>query len=420
MKKVILCILGVLIVDMVLFPIELTALPGMNLKMLLAAVGVICFGYNCVKNRSSEISRNLFGLTMIAGLISLAGYASTTINNTTDYVLATYIISMLVWFFSAYAACLVVKKIHGKIDITTIGLYLVAVCAVQCILALVIDTVPAFAQFVDRFFFSEYIKTEELRTMHRIYGIGAALDIAGIRFAGVLIILSETILEFQKDEKNKKHVIWLWILFFFIFVIGNMISRTTIIGGSIGLANYLLRSMGKKMTVRKEAFIFPVILVTSVVVFTHFGRNNSMFYQHLRFGFEGFFNLIETGEWSTHSTDILQTMYRWPSELKTWIIGDGLMEEDGHFYMFTDVGYIRFIYYFGTIGLVFFILLYVFAVMEGIKMSREHTIMFCLLFCLNMIVWFKVATDTFVIFAFLLNTCELSKNNEEEPEEHAV
>ena len=420
MKKIILYVLGILIVDLALFPVELTALPGMNLKMLLAAVGVICFGYNSVKNRSMEISRTLFGLMIISGLMSLTAYASTTINNTTDYVLAIYIISMLVWFFSAYAACLAIKRIHGRIDIPTIGMYLVAVCVMQCILALVIDTVPAFAQFVDRYFFSEYIKTAELRMMHRIYGIGAALDIAGIRFAGSLIILSEIILEFQRDDKKKKYIIWLWILFSFIFVIGNMVSRTTIIGGAIGLANYFFRSVGKNMTVRKEAFLLPVILVMAVIVFAYFGRNNSMFYQHLRFGFEGFFNLVENGEWSTHSTDILQTMYRWPSELKTWIIGDGLMEVDGHFYMFTDVGYIRFIYYFGTIGLSFFIMLYVFALMEGVKMSREHAIMFGLLFCLNMIVWFKVATDTFIIFAFLLNTCELSKNNDEEPEEDAV
>lgn len=420
MKKIILYVLGILIVDLALFPVELAALPGINMKMLLAAVGVACFGYNCVKNRSIEISRTLFGLMIISGLMSLTAYASTTINNTTDYVLATYTVSMLVWFFSAYAACLVVKDIHGKIDLSTIGLYMVGVCALQCILALIIDNSPAFAQFVDSHFYSEYIKTDELRMMHRIYGIGAALDIAGIRFAGVLIILSEIILDFQKDEKNKKYVIWLWILFSFIFVIGNMIARTTIIGGSIGLANYLFRSMGKQMTVRKETLFFPIILATAVMVFAYISRNNSMFYQHLRFGFEGFFNLVENGEWSTHSTDILQTMYRWPSSLKTWIIGDGLMEIDGHFYMFTDVGYIRFIYYFGTIGLSFFILLYVFALMEGVKMSREHAIMFGLLFCLNMIVWFKVATDTFILFAFLLNSCELRKNNDEESEEDAV
>ena len=88
---------------------------------------------------------------------------------------------------------------------------------------------------------------------------------------------------------------------------------------------------------------------------------------YIQFAFEGFFSLVEKGRWEVSSNEILKNMYRFPESIKTWIIGDGYIENPkndpyfigkltGGYYMGTDVGYLRFIYYFGLIGLIAFII----------------------------------------------------------------
>lgn len=85
---------------------------------------------------------------------------------------------------------------------------------------------------------------------------------------------------------------------------------------------------------------------------------NPVFYQQIRFGFEGFFAWIETGRWETNSNDILLNhMLVFPDNMKTWLIGDGYganpTENDPYyigkayhgFYMGTDIGYLRFIFF---------------------------------------------------------------------------
>ena len=92
--------------------------------------------------------------------------------------------------------------------------------------------------------------------------------------------------------------------------------------------------------------------------------------------------------------------------------------------MYTDVGYIRFIYYFGLPGLLVFIWLYVIAAHYGTKLCPGYGLMYFLLFTINMIVWVKVATDTFVVFALLLNAGVMQNglecSDERELENNAV
>jgi len=72
--------------------------------------------------------------------------------------------------------------------------------------------------------------------------------------------------------------------------------------------------------------------------------------------------------------------------------------------MGTDVGYLRFIFYFGLIGLSAFILF----IIKAFKICYDRFAgvkdLFVMLFLLNMIIWFKVSTDIFLIFALFLMT----------------
>lgn len=61
-----------------------------------------------------------------------------------------------------------------------------------------------------------------------------------------------------------------------------------------------------------------------IPVFVSLYYTNDTFYKNIRFGFEGFFSLWETGKWQTSSNDILlEHMIVFPDNWRTWLIGDG-------------------------------------------------------------------------------------------------
>ena len=167
---------------------------------------------------------------------------------------------------------------------------------------------------------------------------------------------------------------------------------------------------------------------------------NDTFRYWLRFAFEGFFNLVENGEYSVASNDTLKDMYVFPDNLKTWIIGDGYFSNpywsDANYiwqgqnrrgyYMGTDVGYLRFIFYFGVIGLAAFSAFIVKACTTCMNLMNRHKLMFLFIMAANFTVWLKVATDLFCIMAIFLccgNMIEPGSENEieeiEEEEEPA-
>ena len=79
--------------------------------------------------------------------------------------------------------------------------------------------------------------------------------------------------------------------------------------------------------------------------------------------------------------------------------------------MNTDAGYSRFIFYFGLIGLGAFMYFFIQVCQICIKRSYEYRIMFLLILILNFVIWVKVTTDIFMIFAPFL--CISAEENED-------
>lgn len=142
--------------------------------------------------------------------------------------------------------------------------------------------------------------------------------------------------------------------------------------------------------------------------------NSAQFRELSRFAFEGFFSLAETGEWQIDSNDKLKSMIIFPDNAKTWIIGDGYFTnpyytdpfyvgyQPGGFYMGTDIGYCRFLFYFGIIGLLAFSLFFVVVAKECIQLLPSYKMLILFVLLLGFVVWLKVATDVFLVFALLL------------------
>lgn len=400
------------------FPFEFTFLPGINTKMLMAGVGLVLYAIDLAKGRAPQINKDGFVIAVIAVLVSLCGLASVIINNTNDYTYATYFVSMFVWLGGAYTATKVAKGLHGYVSVELICNYLIGVCVGQCILALMIDSIPAFKAIVDRYVVGfDFVDTDTLTKANRIYGIGAGLDVAGTRFAAVLSMMA-VLLQGLSVSRYKK-LIWLYLVAFIIIsVVGNMMARTTTVGILIALLYWVMSSGVFNNTWRADNLrvwkYLVVSLCIAIPIIVHLYSNNQQFHDNIRFAFEGFFSIAEKGQWETNSNNILKNMIVFPDNTLTWLIGDGYIENPGWrdpyyvgpiyggYYMGTDIGYLRFIFYFGLIGLSTFIFYFFKVARTCARRFPRYSKMFMLVLAINMIVWLKVSTDIFLVFAIFL------------------
>lgn len=412
MLKYLAIVLTAVAVSLFYFPFEFSFLPGINTKMMLAVMGIGIAAYRLIQNRTSGIPKGIAKIVLLSGVVSLMGLFSVIVNNTPDYAYSTYFISMAVWLSGAFTVCTLIKTVHGRLTVERISMYLVIVCAFQCIMALVIDSSIEIKAFIDRYVMQDQ---ERLTKLDRLYGIGAWLDVAGVRFSAAMIMLVYVVNRHKALMSNFQ--IFLSVsLYVLIAVVGNMIARTAIVGVGLSIA-YLLLTF-RPDNVSRSSFRVARILLLIVAVAVPMGiysyNHNPQFQELFRFAFEGFFSLFEEGVWQTDSTDRLQTMIVFPDNVKTWIMGDGYFinpydtdpyyvgEFIGGYYMGTDIGYLRFIFYFGLIGLIAFSYFFIAVARECIKIMPEHKTLILFILLLGFIIWLKVATDVFLVFALLL------------------
>ena len=404
------------------FPFEFTFLPGVNTKMAMAGVGLILVIVQLARQRDSIINKEIFQVSIGAGVVSLISLFAVTWNDTYDYTYATYLVSMWVWLSGAYVVIQAIKKLHGGISVELVCNYLIVVCVAQCLIAFAMTQYLPLKNFVDSFLGS----TGFMGKMEsRMYGIGASLDVAGSRFSVILVMI--VCLLSKMAITDKKKIIGLyWGVFFVIAVIGNMMSRTTTVGVIIALVYlfYVSRIYTFQMNLNMRCVWgwFVGILLVAILIMIYGYHTNPSFQENLRFGFEGFFSLAEKGKWEVHSNEILKDMYVFPDNLKTWIIGDGYFngtdDVDPYyigerwkvgFYKGTDVGYLRFIFYFGVTGLVAFTLFMCKVARVCMNRFVSYRSLFGVLLLLNFAIWLKVSTDIFLVFALFL--CIIEEDN---------
>lgn len=393
------------------FPFFFTFLPSVNTKMILAALGLITFVIDRSNNHTQFFENKLFRISIGALGVSFCSFLSMTINNTPDNSYLSYIISMWVWLFAAYFCVYLMRQVHGEVSVETIGYYLVAVALLQCTLGMLINYFPFINNAVNSIVTGEKYM---IGIEGRIHGIGCALDVGGGRLGAILIILAYVILQSIKRQKAWWVFTGLLGSFFYILVIGNMIGRTTTVGAAIAIA-YLIFSLcsDRKIevtSIRSFLSIAGLVVIIGVIICVGLYNVSPEMHKLLRFGFEAFFNYFEHGNFETNSTNMLSEGMIFPDNFRTWIIGDGYMASgsndpyyvgpaDYGFYMNTDAGYSRFIFYFGLIGLSSFILFFIIVCNECIKGIEKNRLLFIAILILGLSIWIKVSTDIFLVFA---------------------
>lgn len=401
------------IVSLFYFPVVFKFFPVSNTKNMLAVVGIICMVITLLRKKELSLPKELVILLLFASAVSIISLFSIVYNQTPDTTYVTYLRSPIIWLSGAYAICFLIYIIHKRIDIPLVVNYLAGACVFQCVVAMGIQFSPSFQIFIDSIVEQGQ---DLLKDLNRIYGFGANLDVGGSRFAAVLAALAFLMVQ-DRQSRNNISQIWLVFAFVIITVVGNMIARTTLIGVAVGLVYILLmesiRLLQKKDNTDYKSPLgaWLLILAITVPIAVVLYNVNEQFHDLLRFGFEGFFSLFEEGEFKTDSSEKLESMIVWPEELRTWIIGDGYFENQRNdanyigdattegFYMGTDIGYLRFIFYFGVIGLIAISAVMVYTGVIASKAFPKYAHIFMMGVLCNFIIWLKVSTDLFPFLA---------------------
>ena len=359
-----------------------------------------------------------FVLIVFASIVSLSGIISVVYNATTDLSYASYVVSFFVWLGGAYFVVSSIRFLHGKVTPLIVINYLAAICVAQCVIALLISRNPWVKDFVDSFLGGDGFMG---KLENRMYGIGCALDVAGLKFSCVLVAISFVVMNGLCQPKLQTTIYW--IAYLVIAVVGNMIGRTTSVGVVVSLIYILVHCIfyGYREFLRSRILPLLLMMIALLPLLIYLYNNSPETREDLRFGFEGFFSLAETGRWETNSNNRLSDMFVLPDNPKTWIIGDGYFDNPysdpnfngdnpTEFYKGTDVGYLRFIYYFGVIGLISFVVFFLVAFWECASRHRKYAILFLMILTINFIVWVKVSSDIFLIFSLFL--CVPSESDE--------
>ena len=413
MKRLLLVISLAIIVSFYFFSVSFTFIPrNINTKMMIAAFGLVAFIYKSIQEKSVFFSRRTVVAAILAVAFSLWCLFSTVVNGTNDMTYATYWTSFATWLGGAYGVYVIMKAIEGRADLSMISKYLLIVCVAQCIIALMIDNIPAVERIVDLVFAqgSSFYKAND-----RLYGIGCALDPAGIRFASVLLLTGFQMVH-NKEVSGKVSSLAIYFLGFIILtVVGSMIARTTSVGALMTIAYIVFTNAAVKRggnISSQQAWFFGLLIalvLSTIAIGASLYNSSQAVREYLRFGFEGFFNLAESGEFRTNSTDILETMWIWPSDPQGWILGYGRY---GVWAWGTDIGYCNFTLYCGLIGLAIFSSYFICSFLSLNKKFKHFYLLSMLLIALQAIVWTKVATDIFLVAALLF--CVDGDNMEEE------
>ena len=402
------------------YSFDLAAWPsGPNTKMIVAVIGLLWFGYDALLRRNVQLPQVMVVGLLFAGLYSIINIFAIEFNATDDYSYANYVTTFLVWIFSVYPAIALIRLTHGAVTLPLITYYLVATTLFQCLTGLIMDNNPGFDEFNAKIVAWDMDFYDRIG---RIRCFSTALDFGGVRFSLVLILIMGMLGRDESVRKSKGAMFYLLLSFFVIAGIGNMVARTTTVGVVVGLVILVIYMFGSGPRLGGSGYIIGLFFTTLglvSVVGVYLYNTDEYYYNLIRFAFEGFFNLVEKGEFTTDSTEVLESMWKWPSDTKSWIIGTGIY---GTWAYGTDIGYCRLILYSGLTGFVVFALSFVYYAYYFARKYPRHVWPFVGYRSMTYIVWMKVSTDILMIYAFFFwfTTEESDRINGIIPEESTV
>ncbi|MBQ6210529.1 MAG: hypothetical protein IJK42_12290 [Prevotella sp.] len=296
--------------------------------------------------------------------------------------------------------------------------YILLAAVFQAAISLAMFVSPELSNSIDSLFIYDERMEERHETLtHRLIGIGQAFWGAGINYGMDILILA--ILPDVKGSFINKYKILYWFTAAIIVLAGVLSARTFFISFLFLALYFVLMRKNVFVTIvnsYKYILIIPLFLLLYQVMQNKLGALR--FQEVESFTFEIFNNYEETGELESGSTNMLEGMYQiLPTTTKTWAVGDGkFMNEDGSYYMRTDIGYSRHIFFYGLLGLIPFLLvmLYVYKTCAHQYRNNAIKVFIWIVFLFELTLNFKALMSLSPYWGLFLTWGVLNRDKENE------
>ena len=260
--------------------------------------------------------------------------------------------------------------------------YIVVAFLMQTVFQWVCYIFPTFSSYFNYFRSSAMIE----KSIHYDGYRGIALSQSGffaLSASYALVIL----LYFSKNNTLFAQKPFLKYLFFGLLVSGAFFAGRTGFIGLLLIPVLLIAENKNNLVIKVSTIKKGVITVLCIILFftfVNYMSNSQKLAGLYKFTFELFNNYERGLGFRSTSTDQLLNMYNLEIKPKTFILGDGMYSsEDGRYYMKTDVGYLRKIFYFGIFGLLLSIIFQI-AIIKNGKITRENLLILLLLLILEL------------------------------------
>lgn len=312
--------------------------------MLIGGCGVIY----CLFKYGIKTDKTIIDYIKISIPIVLCSFVSMLYNSTNDFWMIQFLLLNIIYIIGGFFL-IDVFKITDVYKIAKIFIYCVLANIIIALMGLVFSPISDVILGMQADLNSSkagVYQMQEFKSRAIGFGIGNFFTGGIINAIGLIFLCF-----LYKDKKI--NLLKFLILLVLIFFLGCFIARTTIIG-LIGVLIFLF-PLHKNFAKIFYLAIIPCVLYVSFLIFKSIAPEGI----YLDWAFELFYSMGSSDEVGTSSSDTLIEMYAntRPKSLKTWIIGDGMFfDRFGAYYMHTDIGYFRIIFYFGIIGLLFFLI----------------------------------------------------------------
>lgn len=398
-----------------IYPILFIGMP-VTTRLLYSLIAIFLALYSVVCKRAT-LAREYLPVLSILLLIFALSCLSIFINDTSDFEFIKYPVSIIAILLSAYALVRIFSMMDIPCDFNYIAKLFIGVVFAQSVIAVLMFVIPSFYDLMTSVQAISIDETEKMSSLSdtRIIGFGSRYFGAGIIHGLALIILAYLIRVGEYDSSILKAS----IVFLIIFAVGIGMARTTFIGFGISILVLLpfsgLSKLNRTLVKHNIMLLLSVsslILLAFMSTYVFFPMIISSVTPLFNFALEMFLNYFDSGSLITASTAELSTMYVWPNNIYTYFIGDGLYSADnGLYYMGTDVGYLRLIFYFGILGVVFFFALQSTMLWVAVRKIKCKGILFLCLLSYVLILNFKGFADLASILALFFTIDILTKNN---------
>lgn len=395
-----------------LYPPTLKAFPALtNILTIGVPVVYLMMNRNLLHSINTRQSRIFLGIILMIILSVLVPFLKDTNDYSYLYITTYFFRKLLVYLF---IICLIIKK-HGSEKAFYYLMYYFSLVHLIFVLGTLLLVLLPSAQNV---WFSIFKKEASSSALLTSFGYTFRFGWQG--FAGFRLTLYCTlgaIFSLYLGFGTKPRVINTrqFLMTFLGCVVGNMFY------GRSGLLVTLIVTLiavvywNRKNLKRLLAFIgIAIIFVLSVGLL----KDVPVFSDWYVWMSRPILNLLSTGDFDNQSFDTLRTMSQIEIPPETVVFGDGKYTDDGHYYMTTDVGYMRNVFFWGLFGVIISYGLTLYSIFHLREISKLLVLQFLIVFVIfeyKGAVYYEFIPLLFSIdFAFMLAEAKPGK------EEHVV